>query len=985
MKTLPTSSALCAKKISLARIGVFVILAALICVPLFSKSSASSAKDNRYSTSAHGSRQMVNPSAGSLETAKRASSLFMPASLLRMVPEGSETITLFAADCSTAKSSFNLGEVVCAKTDGVDLTVPNNYYLNWFGPNGEVNGGTITQNPQTFYFTLPTNANDAGLWKVNIGRVSPAETSIIGNPPNFNVGTDPVISLYAGDCTTPKSVFNLQDTNKTVCAKVTGGSANQYILWSNANFELVQSTPLGSGQATFTLGPSSSLGDWRVILYERLGGSVYAVSSFTVIDAANPEADLSIVKGPLQTSVSSGSQAVFSVQVTNLGPSDATAVQISDDVPANTTFSSFALISGPNDTNCILPTAGAGGGSATTCTIPTLARGETALFVATYDVLSGVTPGTLISNTASVSSAVDDPRPLNNQSVSEVAVESGGAGSCSLDCPSNIVVTANTTSGGEPGAFVSFGGGEPTGDCGEVTNSPASGSFFTVGTHSVISTAQFGGSCSFTVTVLDTTPPSITCPAGVTVNLDAGETEATLTLAQIGTPTINASGGGTVTSERSDDDKDPNTPPKPLTDPYPIGSTGINWIVTDAGGRKASCTQTITVNANCASDTAAPTITAPADITVGTGPDNTSCSVSLDDELGQAVAHDDCSVTVTVSGIPPGNNFPRGTTVLTYTAKDPSGHTATDTQNVTVIDNTAPIIAAPANATYTCLSDVPAASPAQAKGPVLGADGQFLRDTSGNLILSGPPFDNCGAPIVTVSETSTGTGTLANPKVITRTFTATDASLNTSSATQTIIVTDSTPPTISCPSNITVYLPLNSPATTMPVSFTVGASDNCSGVSVSTTKASGSNFDVGTTTVTATATDAVGNTASCSFTVTVLYNFTGFFAPVENLPTFNEMKAGQAVPVKFSLSGNKGLNIFAVDSPNSVQISCTSGDPVAAVEETVTAGSSSLSYDASSDRYNYVWKTDSAWKNTCRQLNVVLNDGSTHSAKFKFK
>jgi hypothetical protein len=142
---------------------------------------------------------------------------------------------------------------------------------------------------------------------------------------------------------------------------------------------------------------------------------------------------------------------------------------------------------------------------------------------------------------------------------------------------------------------------------------------------------------------------------------------------------------------------------------------------------------------------------------------------------------------------------------------------------------------------------------------------------------------------------------------------------------------------------------------------------------------------MGPTLVTATATDSNNNSASCPFTVTVLYDFTGFFAPIDNLPTVNSMKAGQAAPVKFSLSGNKGLNIFAANSPSSVQIGCQSGDLIAPVEETSTAGSSSLSYDASTDRYIYVWKTESAWKNTCRQLTVTLNDGSQHIAKFTFK
>ncbi len=62
-----------------------------------------------------------------------------------------------------------------------------------------------------------------------------------------------------------------------------------------------------------------------------------------------------------------------------------------------------------------------------------------------------------------------------------------------------------------------------------------------------------------------------------------------------------------------------------------------------------------------------------------------------------------------------------------------------------------------------------------------------------------------------------------------------------------------------------------------------------------------------------------------------------------------------------------------------------SGAPVDDIEQTVTAGSSSLQYDAASDTYTYVWKTDKAWTTTCRQLSVTLNDGTVHTANFKFK
>src|SRR5262249_5951979 len=240
-----------------------------------------------------------------------------------------ETIAVFAADCVTPKSAFKLGEVVCAKTDGVDLTtVPNNYYLNWIGPNGNTNGPTITQNPQFFLFALPTSNTEVGTWKATIGRVSPPDSSIIGNPPQFTVSEGPAVGVFASDCTTPKSVFNLQDTDKTVCAKVTGGDASQFILWSSADFVLKQSTPLGTGESTFTLSSGSSLGDWRVILYEPLGGSVFAVTPFTVIDAANPNADVTIAKASAATNLPAGTQAVFTVQVTNLGPDNASSVQI---------------------------------------------------------------------------------------------------------------------------------------------------------------------------------------------------------------------------------------------------------------------------------------------------------------------------------------------------------------------------------------------------------------------------------------------------------------------------------------------------------------------------------------------------------------------------------------------------------------------------------------------------------------------------------
>jgi len=116
---------------------------------------------------------------------------------------------------------------------------------------------------------------------------------------------------------------------------------------------------------------------------------------------------------------------------------------------------------------------------------------------------------------------------------------------------------------------------------------------------------------------------------------------------------------------------------------------------------------------------------------------------------------------------------------------------------------------------------------------------------------------------------------------------------------------------------------------------------------------------------------------------TATFNFTGFFQPVDNLPTINTAKAGSAIPVKFSLGGYQGLDIIATGFPASQQIFCNTSEPTDQIEQTVTAGSSSLSYDATSDQYNYVWKTDKSWVGTCRQLMVKLKDGSSHSANFE--
>ena len=121
-----------------------------------------------------------------------------------------------------------------------------------------------------------------------------------------------------------------------------------------------------------------------------------------------------------------------------------------------------------------------------------------------------------------------------------------------------------------------------------------------------------------------------------------------------------------------------------------------------------------------------------------------------------------------------------------------------------------------------------------------------------------------------------------------------------------------------------------------------------------------------------------------------IYEFDGFYAPVNNKDAqgnyvLNSVKAGSAIPVKFRLGGDYGLDVFEAGYPRSGEIACDEQAQIDGVEETLTAGASSLTYDAATGVYHYVWKTDNAWADNCRQLVVKFNDGTIARANFKFR
>src|SRR5262249_34979756 len=130
-----------------------------------------------------------------------------------------------------------------------------------------------------------------------------------------------------------------------------------------------------------------------------------------------------------------------------------------------------------------------------------------------------------------------------------------------------------------------------------VTSNPPSGSSFPKGTTTVNVTARDAAgntsACSFTVTVEDHQPPSIVCPVNINTLTDPGLCTAVVGYAA--SVTDNCAGASVVC-----------TPPSGAT--FPIGTTGVSCIATDAAGNTAACGFTVTIN----NQSPAATISSPA-------------------------------------------------------------------------------------------------------------------------------------------------------------------------------------------------------------------------------------------------------------------------------------------------------------------------------------------------------------------------------------
>ena len=430
--------------------------------------------------------------------------------------------------------------------------------------------------------------------------------------------------------------------------------------------------------------------------------------------------------------------------------------------------------------------------------------------------------GTVITNPSGITSPGQTLRDQTADSLTIRVIAS--AAPLSITAPGTLTVEGNTIGGAtiaDLGTPTVTGGVSPVGAA--TNNAPAT---FPLGdttvTWSVTDSASHTATATQKVTVVDTTAPDITAPADKTVE---GNTVGGATGVALGSPTVS-------------DLVDPS--PVVTNDApsfFPLGDTTVTWTATDSEGNSDTATQTITVV-----DTTAPSITAPANKNIE-GNDIGGANVVLSD-LGTATAIDVVDSNPTITNDFVAQFYDLGsTTTVTWTATDASGKSASATQTFTVVDTKPPTITAPAD-----VNNVEGNTIGGATGVILGSP------TVSDIVDANPSVTNNAPLKFPLGDTTV-------------TWKATDASGNFATATQKVTVVDTTPPSITAPADKTVE-----GNTIGGYSGSIGeatASDIVDDSPVVTNNAP-SFFPLGDTTVTWTAKDASGNSATATQKVTVV-------------------------------------------------------------------------------------------------------------------
>ncbi len=559
------------------------------------------------------------------------------------------------------------------------------------------------------------------------------------------------------------------------------------------------------------------------------GNTATCTQTITVEDAENP-----VITCP--TDITINTDAGLCTSTAAIGTATATdncgAPTVTNDAP--TAF--------PIGNTTVTWTATDAAGNTATCTqVVTVVDAENPVITCPTDITINTDAG-LCTSTAAIGTATatdncgvptvtnDAPAvfPIGNTTVTWTATDAAGnVATCAqivtvvdaenpvITCPTDITVDADA---GLCTSSTAIGTATATDNCGVPTITNDAPAVFPIGATTVTWTATDASgntaTCTQTITVEDAENPVITCPTDITINTDAGLCTST---AAIGTATATDNcGAPAVTSDA------------PAS--FPIGNTTVTWTATDAAGNTATCTQVVTVV-----DAENPVITCPTDITINT--DAGLCSSTA--AIGTATATDNCGVPTVTNDAPA--VFPIGNTTVTWTATDAAGNVATCAQIVTVVDAENPVI--------TCPTDI-----------TVDADAGLC--TSSTAIGTATATDNCGVP--TITNDAPAVFPIGNTTV---TWTATDASGNTATCTQTITVEDAENPVITCPTDITINTDAGLCTSTAAIG-TATATDNCGAPTV--TNDAPASFPIGNTTVTWTATDAAGNTATCTQVVTVV-------------------------------------------------------------------------------------------------------------------
>ncbi len=248
-------------------------------------------------------------------------------------------------------------------------------------------------------------------------------------------------------------------------------------------------------------------------------------------------------------------------------------------------------------------------------------------------------------------------------------------------------------------------------------------------------------------------------------------------------------------------------------------------------------------------DNVPPVIICPVNITISAG--IAVCSANY--TLPTPVVSDACAPTnlididIFVNGVPgifsPGQivTLGVGTTLIRIRATDPCGNSSQCMYNVTVRDNTPPILVCPPNITVDCTSS-----------------------TDPAFTGSATATDNCDpSPDVTYTDVTAETQGCAFGYKITRTWRAIDNSGNSITCMQMILFTDNTPPTISCPGNVTIECTASTAPSNTGSATASDLCDNSPTITFTDITAGGACPQQYTISRTWRATDDCGNTSTC--------------------------------------------------------------------------------------------------------------------------